>query len=144
MTRTRPQPGSGGAAFAGGPGPAPGGASAPGLPERVQACLFDLDGVVTRTAKVHAAAWQEMFDACLRARARQDGGSFAASGPVGDHDAYVAGRGGVRGRPGRVAAGRAGGFGFVVGVDRAGPASELEAHGADVVVSDLAELLEVL
>jgi HAD superfamily hydrolase (TIGR01509 family) len=41
-----------------------------------------------------------------------------------------------------VAAGRAGRFGFVVGVDRAGQADALREHGADVVVSDLAELLE--
>jgi HAD superfamily hydrolase (TIGR01509 family) len=40
-----------------------------------------------------------------------------------------------------VAAGRAGGFGFVVGVDRAGQPEALHEHGADVVVSDLAELL---
>jgi beta-phosphoglucomutase-like phosphatase (HAD superfamily) len=40
-----------------------------------------------------------------------------------------------------VAAGRAGGFGRVVGVDRAGQAEALRAHGADVVVSDLAELI---
>jgi beta-phosphoglucomutase-like phosphatase (HAD superfamily) len=41
-----------------------------------------------------------------------------------------------------VAAGRAGGFGFVVGVDRTGHADALRAHGADVVVRDLAELLD--
>jgi beta-phosphoglucomutase-like phosphatase (HAD superfamily) len=40
-----------------------------------------------------------------------------------------------------VAAGRAGRFGFVVGVDRVGQADELRAHGADVVVKDLSELL---
>jgi HAD superfamily hydrolase (TIGR01509 family) len=40
-----------------------------------------------------------------------------------------------------VAAGRAGNFGFVVGVDRVGQADQLRAHGADVVVKDLAELL---
>ena len=40
-----------------------------------------------------------------------------------------------------VAAGRAGKFGFVVGVDRVGQATELHAYGADVVVKDLAELL---
>jgi beta-phosphoglucomutase family hydrolase len=40
-----------------------------------------------------------------------------------------------------VAAGRAGGFGWVVGVDRVGHADELLAHGADTVVTDLAELL---
>ncbi len=41
-----------------------------------------------------------------------------------------------------VAAGRAGGFGIVVGVDRVGQAEQLRAHGADIVVADLAELLE--
>jgi beta-phosphoglucomutase-like phosphatase (HAD superfamily) len=40
-----------------------------------------------------------------------------------------------------VEAGRAGKFAFVVGVDRVGQADALSAHGADVVVSDLAELL---
>jgi beta-phosphoglucomutase-like phosphatase (HAD superfamily) len=40
-----------------------------------------------------------------------------------------------------VAAGRAGGFGFVVGVDRVGQTDELRARGADVVVTDLAQLL---
>lgn len=41
-----------------------------------------------------------------------------------------------------VQAGRAGGFGYVVGVNRANQADELRAHGADVVVNDLADLLE--
>jgi beta-phosphoglucomutase-like phosphatase (HAD superfamily) len=41
-----------------------------------------------------------------------------------------------------VAAGKAGGFGFVVGVDRLGQADALRAQGADIVVSDLADLLE--
>jgi HAD superfamily hydrolase (TIGR01509 family) len=41
-----------------------------------------------------------------------------------------------------VAAGRAGRFGYVVGVDRLGQAEALREHGADVVVSDLAELLD--
>ena len=40
-----------------------------GLPAGIRACLFDLDGVLTRTAVVHAAAWKQMFDAFLR-RAR--------------------------------------------------------------------------
>ncbi|KLO25976.1 hypothetical protein ABW16_21220 [Mycolicibacter heraklionensis] len=40
-----------------------------------------------------------------------------------------------------VAAGRAGGFGFVVGVDRVGQRDDLLSHGADVVVTDLEELL---
>jgi len=41
-----------------------------------------------------------------------------------------------------VQAGKTGGFGFVVGVDRAGQAEALRSHGADVVVADLAELLD--
>lgn len=41
-----------------------------------------------------------------------------------------------------VTAARDGGFGFVVGVDRAGQAADLLAEGADIVVQDLAELLE--
>ena len=40
-----------------------------------------------------------------------------------------------------VVAGRAGGFGFVVGVDRGDQAEALRTSGADVVVEDLAELL---
>jgi beta-phosphoglucomutase family hydrolase len=40
-----------------------------------------------------------------------------------------------------VLAGRAGGFGYVVGVDRVGQASELRAQGADVVIADLEQLL---
>src|SRR6185312_11342680 len=39
-----------------------------GLPNAIRACLFDLDGVLTQTAKIHAAAWKEMFDAFLAAR----------------------------------------------------------------------------
>jgi beta-phosphoglucomutase-like phosphatase (HAD superfamily) len=40
-----------------------------------------------------------------------------------------------------VAAGRAGGFGLVIGIDRSGSAEELRAHGADIVVGDLKEML---
>jgi beta-phosphoglucomutase family hydrolase len=227
-----------------------------GLPHEVTACLFDLDGVLTQTQKVHAAAWKQMFDAFL---ADHGGGSFDA---VSDYDQYVDGKpradgvrsflgsrgielpeseivdlgnrknelvlqlihdqgvdpyeGSVRyvqaardaslrravvssstncrdvlsaagiahlfeevidghvaerehlkGKPAPdtflagaralgvpagaaavfedalagVEAGRAGGFGIVVGVDRAGQADALRKHGADVVVEDLAELL---
>ncbi|MFI9061864.1 beta-phosphoglucomutase family hydrolase [Streptomyces sp. NPDC053429] len=243
-----------------------------GLPDHVSACLFDLDGVLTRTAKVHAAAWKEMFDDYLRRRADRDGSAFVPFDAVHDYDEYVDGRPredgvrtflasrgitlpegtsgdgpdqetvhglgnrkndlvlraireqgvesyegsvdyvravrdaglrravvsssancrdvlvaagiedlfedrvdgltiaeqGLRGKPAPdsylaaarlfgtdprdaavfedalagVAAGKAGGFGFVVGVDRTGQADELRAHGADVVVTDLAELLD--
>jgi beta-phosphoglucomutase family hydrolase len=243
-----------------------------GLPSGIRACLFDLDGVLTPTAVVHAAAWQEMFDDFLRQRAERTGESFVPFDPVADYDEYVDGkaradgtrsflasrhitlpegdpddpperetiqglsarkdeafsrrvhrvgvkpyegsvrylqaardaglrravvssskhcaeilraagiddlieervdgivaeREGLRGKPAPdtylyaarllkvepgaaavfedalagVAAGRAGGFGYVVGVDRAGQADELRAHGADIVVTDLAELLD--
>jgi phosphoglycolate phosphatase-like HAD superfamily hydrolase len=43
-----------------------------------------------------------------------------------------------------VQAGRDGSFGWVVGIDRGGNADALVAHGAAVVVEDLAELLEPL
>jgi beta-phosphoglucomutase family hydrolase len=243
-----------------------------GLPDSIRGCLFDLDGVLTQTAKVHAAAWKEMFDDFLRERARQAGQPIAAFDPVADYDQYVDGKpradgtrsflasrditlpdghaddppdaptvyglgnrknqivlrrireDGVEAYPGSVryvkavrdaglpravvssstnchdvlvaagiddmfdaridgvvaerehlrgkpapdtflagaralalkptaavvfedalagvAAGRAGGFGFVVGVDRVGQAGELKQHGADIVVTDLADLLE--
>jgi beta-phosphoglucomutase family hydrolase len=242
-----------------------------GLPDNIVACLFDLDGVLTQTAKVHEAAWKEMFDAYLHDRAANTGEAFRAFEPA-DYDRYVDGKprfdgvrsflesrgihlpegshddapgaetiGGLgnrknqlvlalihdngvqpyegsvryvhavieaglkravvsssancrdvlaaagldglfdtiidgyvaeqrhlRGKPAPdtfleaakdlgveprdaavfedalagVEAGRAGGFGYVVGVDRVGQADALKAHGADIVVSDLAELLE--
>lgn len=243
-----------------------------GLPDHVRTCLFDLDGVLTRTAKVHAAAWKEMFDDYLRRRAEREGVPFGPFDAVHDYDEYVDGRpredgvrtflasrgirlpegapddgpdretvnglgtrknalvlrkirevgveayeGSVayvsaardaglrravvsssancrdvlaaagiedlfeeridgivareqrlRGKPqpdtylaaaralgaepgaaavfedalAGVEAGRAGGFGLVVGIDRTGQAAELRRHGADIVVNDLAELLE--
>lgn len=243
-----------------------------GLPETIRACLFDLDGVVTRTALVHAAAWKEMLDDFLRARAAATGEPFVPFDPVQDYRRYVDGmpradgvrtflasrgivlpEGGpedppgaetvhglanrkndlvlkeiqssgvrvyegsvrylhavreaklrtavvsasantvavlgavgleqlfdvrvdgvvaaerrLRGKPAPdtflaaadelgvdapaaavfedalagVEAGRAGGFGFVVGVDRVGRAEEMRDHGADLVVGDLAELLD--
>ena len=242
-----------------------------GLPDNIVACLFDLDGVLTQTAKVHEAACKEMFDAYLHDRAAHTGEAFRAFEPA-DYDRYVDGKprfdgvrsflesrgihlpegshddargaetiGGLgnrknqlvlalihengvqpyegsvryvhaviearlkravvsssancrdvlaaagldglfdtiidgyvaeerhlRGKPAPdtfleaakdlgveprdaavfedalagVEAGRAGGFGYVVGVDRVGQADALKAHGADIVVSDLAELLE--
>src|SRR5918993_316197 len=203
-----------------------------GLPDSVRACLFDLDGVLTRTATVHAAAWKGMFDGYLRERAVRTGEEFVPFDAVADYAEYVDGKpryDGVRsflatrgielppGEPGDqpdaetvsglgnrknelvlrmireegveaydgsvryleaargaglrravvssstntrdvlvaagieeffevridgVAAGRAGGFACVVGVDRVGRAGALREHGASIVVSDLSELLE--
>lgn len=229
------------------------GTPALGLPRRIEACLFDLDGVLTDTASVHARAWKEAFDEredyrrhvdgkprldgvrdflasrgitllegssddapgdetvhgvgnaknqTLRARIRQDGvavydGSrryLQAASEAGLRRAVVSSSAnteqvlqvtgldtlielridGVVARerqlPGKpapdtflaataelglppercavfedaevgVQAGRAGGFGHVVGVDRTGHAQALREHGADGVVTDLAELL---
>jgi beta-phosphoglucomutase family hydrolase len=63
-----------------------------GLPEGVHACLFDLDGVLTDTAKVHAAAWKQMFDAYLQDRAKRTGRSLAPFDAKQDYDEYVDGK----------------------------------------------------
>jgi HAD superfamily hydrolase (TIGR01509 family) len=181
-----------------------------GLPDDIQACLFDMDGVLTKTAALHAAAWKQMFDEFLRKRAQADGTPFVpfdvqvypgsvryleAAVKAGLHCAVVSSSAntqqvlavtglarffGVRvdgltvaqhhlhGKPAPdtyldaarqlgiepahaavfedalsgVEAGRAGHFGYVVGVDRVGQAAALAAEGADRVVQDLGDLLD--
>ena len=56
-----------------------------GLPDAARACLFDLDGVLTQTARVHAAAWKQMFDEYLRSQGQPQ---FTQH----DYDAYVDGK----------------------------------------------------
>ena len=63
-----------------------------GLPDGVEACLFDLDGVLTQTAKVHAAAWKQMFDDYLRDRAERTAGEFVPFDARGDYERYVDGK----------------------------------------------------
>jgi beta-phosphoglucomutase family hydrolase len=63
-----------------------------GLPEGITACLFDMDGVLTKTAAVHAAAWTQMFDEFLKARAEASGGEFKAFDTHDDYDEYVDGK----------------------------------------------------
>ena len=63
-----------------------------GLPDGIRACLFDLDGVLTQTAKVHAAAWKRMFDEYLRARAERTGEPFREFDLVSDYGTYVDGK----------------------------------------------------
>lgn len=60
-----------------------------GLPPSVTACLFDLDGVLTDTAVVHAAAWKQTFDRYLRQR---DGKSFVPFALPSDYSQYVDGK----------------------------------------------------
>ena len=62
-----------------------------GIPDLTRACLFDLDGVLTQTATVHAAAWQQMFDGYLRQRSAQTGEPFVPF-DLNDYDRYVDGR----------------------------------------------------
>jgi beta-phosphoglucomutase family hydrolase len=59
-----------------------------GLPDGITACLFDLDGVLTQTAKVHSAAWKQMFDGYLRETQGEDFAPFTDH----DYDAYVDGK----------------------------------------------------
>lgn len=63
-----------------------------GLPDEAVACLFDLDGVLTRTAAVHATAWTEMFDGYLRERAERTGEPYTGFDPVDDYGRYVDGK----------------------------------------------------
>jgi beta-phosphoglucomutase family hydrolase len=58
-----------------------------GLPDGVTACLFDLDGVLTKTAVVHAKAWKQMFDDYLRER-----GEARPFDAHDDYDTYVDGK----------------------------------------------------
>ena len=71
-----------------------------GVPDEVDALLFDLDGVLTSTATVHATAWKEAFDHLLHELADSGGPPFRAFDPGRDYAEYVDGRtrlDGVRG-----------------------------------------------
>src|SRR5947208_382522 len=112
----------------------------------LDAVIFDMDGVVTQTAVVHASSWKKLFDA------RVDGVVSAERGLPGKPDpaTFLEAARELKVEPARaavvedalsgVAAGRAGDFGLVVGVARAGQTDALRDAGADVVVADLAEL----
>lgn len=63
-----------------------------GLPDSVRGCLFDLDGVLTRTAEIHDAAWKQTFDDFLRSRAEQAGQPFVPFDKVTDYDDFVDGK----------------------------------------------------
>jgi beta-phosphoglucomutase family hydrolase len=63
-----------------------------GLPAGVTTLLFDLDGVITKTAVVHAAAWKEMFDAFLVSHSAEHGLEQAPFDPRTDYDKYVDGK----------------------------------------------------
>ncbi len=63
-----------------------------GLPDGISGCLFDLDGVLTQTAKIHAAAWKEMFDSFLRDYSAKTGAPLDPFDAVKDYDEYVDGK----------------------------------------------------
>ena len=89
--------------------------------------LFErrIDGVVAQREQLRGKPAPDMFLA----------GARALSGAPAQAAVFEDALAGVQ-------AGRAGGFGYVVGVDRIGQARELRKHGADIVVGDLAELLD--
>ena len=60
--------------------------------ERFDAVLFDLDGVITDTARVHAVAWKRMFDDFLREYASEHGEDFAPFDIETDYIQYVDGK----------------------------------------------------
>jgi HAD superfamily hydrolase (TIGR01509 family) len=66
-----------------------------GLPPGIRACVFDLDGVLTASASIHAAAWAETFDELLWRRVEETGERFAPFRPFAtatDYDAHIHGR----------------------------------------------------
>ena len=62
------------------------------LPQTITACLFDLDGVLTQTAKVHAEAWKQMFDEYLRCRDVRGDERFREFRLPEDYEQYVDGK----------------------------------------------------
>jgi beta-phosphoglucomutase-like phosphatase (HAD superfamily) len=103
----------------------------------------------TNTRNVlHAASIEDLFEALidgvvaerehLRGKPAPDtvlAGPRALDAPASEAAVFEGALAGV-------AAGRAGGFGFVVGVDRIGQADELREHRATLVVEDLVQLLD--
>ncbi len=116
-----------------------------GLPDSVRGCLFDLDGVLTQpradgTRSFLASRGIELPEGhdddppdalTVRGLGNRKNETFTRRVREEFEDALAG-----------VAAGRAGLFGLVVGVDRVGSAEALKEHGADIVVADLAELME--
>src|SRR5262249_24077746 len=60
--------------------------------DRYDAVLFDLDGVITNTAKLHAACWKQMFDEYLQKRATERGEAFRPFDLSTDYRLYLDGK----------------------------------------------------
>lgn len=65
---------------------------ADGAAREFDAAIFDMDGVITKTADVHSRAWKRMFDEFLQRRAAREGGAFHEFTHARDYLAYVDGR----------------------------------------------------
>jgi beta-phosphoglucomutase-like phosphatase (HAD superfamily) len=63
-----------------------------GLPEGVEACVFDLDGVLTDSDALHAAAWAQALEPVLLAEAHEERTHYTPFDRVGDYHAYFDGR----------------------------------------------------
>ena len=61
-------------------------------PQKFDAVLFDMDGVLTATAKVHAASWKKMFDDFLKKRSAETGEPFIPFDIGTDYKLYVDGK----------------------------------------------------
>jgi beta-phosphoglucomutase family hydrolase len=61
-------------------------------PDRFDAVLFDLDGVITDTAKLHATCWKQAFDEFLQKRAEKTGEDFKPFDLKVDYEDYVDGK----------------------------------------------------
>ncbi len=61
-------------------------------PERFDAVLCDLDGVITDSAKLHAACWKKVFDAFLKKRSDDTGEPFEPFDREADYEKYVDGK----------------------------------------------------
>jgi len=59
---------------------------------KFDAVIFDLDGVITKTALVHAASWKKMFDEYLKSREERFGEPFREFTHAGDYLPYVDGK----------------------------------------------------
>jgi beta-phosphoglucomutase-like phosphatase (HAD superfamily) len=59
---------------------------------RFEALIFDLDGVITQTASIHARAWKQLFDAFLSQRAAQTGAALVPFDLESDYRRYVDGK----------------------------------------------------
>jgi len=60
--------------------------------DRYEAAILDMDGVITRTARAHAAAWKKMFDDYLRERSGSEGEDFIPFDDRDDYYRYVDGK----------------------------------------------------